>query len=373
MSPPPDVLVVGGGVVGAACAYYLSLDGLRPLLLEAGFVGGGTTAAAMGHIVVMDDSEPQLALTAYSRGLLDELRPALDGRTEFDPAGTLWLAEDPAQLELVRSKHAFYAAHGIAAEILDEGDVARLEPRLRTPLAGALRVPGDHIVYPPGFAHWLAQQAVRRGATIQEHTRVDAIHERGVTAGGRRIDAGAVVNAAGNAAPSLAPGLPVVPRKGHLVITERYPGFCRHELVELGYLQSAHGVSTESVAFNVQPRPTGQLLIGSSRELVGPDTRINRDILRRMLRRAIAFLPGLAGLTAIRAWTGLRPATPDRLPLIGQWGDSDGHWVAAGHEGLGITMALGTGRIISDLIAGRAPAIGAAPFSPARLALAGGA
>ena len=138
------------------------------------------------------------------------------------------------------------------------------------------------------------------------------------------MHADVVVNAAGAAAAPLTPGLPIVPRKGHLAITDRYPDFCRHQLVELGYLTSAHVMTNESVAFNVQPRTTGQVLIGSSRELVGWDASINHSILRRMLARAVEFIPGLRELSVIRSWTGFRPATPDKLPLIGRVGGNAG-------------------------------------------------
>jgi len=126
-------------------------------------------------------------------------------------------------------------------------------------------------------------------------------------------------------------------------------------------------MTTESVAFNVQPRATGQLLIGSSRELVGWDASINRSIVRRMLDRALDFMPGLALTSAIRMWTGFRPATPDKLPLIGPWYDTPGLWIAAGHEGLGITTSVGTGQLLADLITGREPAIDPAPFAPSRV------
>ena len=126
-------------------------------------------------------------------------------------------------------------------------------------------------------------------------------------------------------------------------------------------------MTTESVAFNVQPRATGQLLIGSSRELVGWDASINRAIVRKMLDRALDFMPTLSVTSAIRTWTGFRPATPDKLPLIGAWEDTPGLWIAAGHEGLGITTSLGTAQLLADLIAGRDPAIDAAPFAPSRI------
>ena len=125
-------------------------------------------------------------------------------------------------------------------------------------------------------------------------------------------------------------------------------------------------MSAASVAFNVQPRATGQLLLGSSRELVGWDAAVNRVVLARMIRRAMSFMPALARVNAIRTWTGFRPATPDKLPLIGAWPAVDGLWIAAGHEGLGITTALGTGALLADLIVGRQPALDPLPFAPAR-------
>ena len=123
----------------------------------------------------------------------------------------------------------------------------------------------------------------------------------------------------------------------------------------------------ESVAFNLQPRRTGQLLIGSSRELVGWDRSINHDTVDAMLQRAREFMPRLADLLALRIWVGFRPAIADHLPLVGKWPLREGLWIAAGHEGLGITMALGTGRLLADQIVGRASQIDARPFDPGRL------
>lgn len=366
-APRPDAIVVGAGIIGAACAYYLAREGLRVHVLEGSFAAGGTTAAGMGHLVAMDDSEAQFALTAYSLRLWEELAPELPRACELDPCGTLWIAEDEEQLDVVRAKRDFYAARGVAAEIVDERALAGLEPDLRPGLAGALRVPGDGVVYPPAATLHLLEEARRLGATVSEGRPAEALAAHGVVCSGRTLGAGVVVNAAGAAAARLTPGLPIQPRKGHLVITDRYPGFCRHQLVELGYLKSAHTMTSESVAFNVQPRATGQLLIGSSRELVGWDPSINAGLVRQMLRRAVEFLPRLGTLSAIRTWTGFRPATEDKLPLIGPWDEVPGLWIAAGHEGLGITTALATGRILADLVAGKRPAIDPAPYAADRI------
>lgn len=366
MTARPDVIIVGAGIVGAACAYYLTRSGMRVTVLDAGFAGGGATAAGMGHIVVMDDSEAQFALTSWSQRLLDELLPGLPPSAAFERRGTLWVAEDDAQLDAGRAKLAFYQSRGVRAELLDAGGLAEAEPNLRAGLAGGLRVPADGVVYPPTVATWLLDEAVRGGATVREGVSVEAINDRGVAVQGTALEADHVINAAGAAASKLTPGLPIVPRKGHLVITDRVPGFCRHQVVELGYLRSAHSMDSASVAFNVQPRATGQLLIGSSRELVGWDASVNRTVLARMLARAVEFMPGLAPLPALRTWTGFRPATPDSLPLIGAWPAVAGLWIAAGHEGLGITTALGTGSLLADLIAGRRSGIDPSPYAPDR-------
>ena len=130
------------------------------------------------------------------------------------------------------------------------------------------------------------------------------------------ISAEIIVNAAGASAAELTPGLEIKKRKGHLVITDRYPGFVRHQLVELGYLKSAHSVSADSVAFNVQPRRTGQILIGSSRQYGAEHKEVDNSMLVRMLQRAQEYMPGLAQMSTVRTWTGFRAATPDKLPLI---------------------------------------------------------
>jgi D-hydroxyproline dehydrogenase subunit beta len=362
-----NAIVVGAGIVGAACAAALSRDGWGVTVVDKQFAAAGTTSVGMGHLVAMDDSPEQLALTEFSVRLWRDLRPELSGRAEFDPCGTLWLAENDEQLAAVREKQRVYAAAGVTSDILDEKEVAAAEPNLRPGLAGALSVPTDAVVYPPGATLRLLELAQSRGATMREGLDVLEIVGRGIRCRNESLDADIVVNAAGAAAPSLTPELPIVPRKGHLAITDRYPKFCHHQLVELGYLASAHQMTSESVAFNVQPRSTGQILIGSSRELVGWDASLNRRMLRQMLDRASELMPALRDLSIIRCWTGFRPATPDKLPLIGAWIPVEGLYIATGHEGLGITTSLATAELVADAAAGRASKIDAAPFSPMRV------
>jgi D-hydroxyproline dehydrogenase subunit beta len=367
MRATSDAIVVGAGIVGAACAEALARDGWRVTILEESFAASGTTAAGMGHIVVMDDSPDQLALTAYSDRLWRGMAFDADRRSEVDRCGTLWIAEDESQLPALASKRRAYASVGIGTEVLDARQLAVVEPSLRPGLAGALRVPGDSVVYPPGATLELLRRAKAAGAVLREGEHVVSLGVRFARlASGEALHADVIVNAAGARAAQLTVGLPIVPRKGHLAITDRAPHVCRHQLVELGYLASAHSMTTESVAFNLQPRKTGQLLIGSSREFVGWDPSINRAMLGRMLARAVEFVPSLARLSIVRCWTGFRPATEDKLPLIGAWDHTPGLWIAAGHEGLGITTSLATAALLADLVAGREPAIDPAPFNPTR-------
>jgi glycine/D-amino acid oxidase-like deaminating enzyme len=365
-----DIIVVGAGIVGAACAMECARGGLRTLVLDRGPIGGGTTAAGMGHLVVMDDSEAQFALTSFSRWLWQEMRPQLPSEVEFDACGTLWVATDEEEMKEVLRKKTFYEQRGVRTEVLDAGGVAKAEPNLRPGLAGGLRVPDDAVVYPPCAAQFFLEQAKKAGAEVRTGVAVkELLPEGGVKlADGSQISAGRSVSATGPWSPELTPGLAVRKRKGHLVITDRAPGFVRHQIVELGYLKSAHSMGKDSVAFNIQPRITGQVLIGSSRQFDVETSAVDQEILNRMLKRAFEYLPGLAQLSAIRIWTGHRAATPDKLPMIGPSVVSDRIWLATGHEGLGITTSLGTGRLLADLLLDRKSEIDAAPFAPSRFA-----
>jgi len=195
-----------------------------------------------------------------------------------------------------------------------------------------------------------------------------------VLADGSTHSAPQLLLATGLQSTELVPGLPLRAKKGHLVITDRYPGAITHQLVELGYISSAHHSEGPSVAFNVQPRPTGQLLIGSSRQFDTLDRSVEPDMLGQMLQRAIGYLPGLADLNAIRSWTGFRPATPDSLPILDRHPTNPHLWLAVGHEGLGVTTATGTADLMTALMTNRKTPLEPAPFALARFgATAGGA
>jgi D-hydroxyproline dehydrogenase subunit beta len=362
-----DVVIVGAGIVGAACAAELARRAMRVAIVDRDFVGGGATAAGMGHIVVMDDSEAQFALTRYSQRLWQSLRADLPDDVEYEQRGTIWVAGDEDEMAEVRRKHQYYGTRGVPTEVLGAVELKKLEPNLREGMVGGLLVPEDAVLYPPCAARFLVENAQRHGARLCLGKAM--IQAGGGVVGfsdGSKIAAGLIVNAGGAWAADLMPGVEIKRRKGHLVITDRYPGFLRHQLVELGYLKSAHSLSRDSVAFNVQPRKTGQILIGSSRQFGAEHKGVDHDILNRMLLRAEEYMPGIRNLSAIRTWTGFRAATPDKLPLIGPWAGDSSLFLATGHEGLGITTSLGTARLLVDQVTGTKPEIPIEPYLPSR-------
>ncbi len=288
---------------------------------------------------------------------------------EYTACGTVWVASDEEEMAEVRRKKVVYDGIGVRSEVMGSTELAAAEPNLRAGLAGGLLVADDAVVYPPAAARYLLEQACKHGASVQR-ARAAELTSDGVRLGdGSFLPAGFTVNATGAWA-SGVPGLEIRRRKGHLAITDRYPGYVRHQLLELGYLRSAHSTTEDSVAFNVQPRKTGQVLIGSSRQYgaaeVGIDAGIDEPILQRMLQRAIEYMPSLANLSAIRTWTGFRAATPDKLPLIGPAPGSERLYLATGHEGLGITTSLATGKLLADQLLRRVSAIPIEPYLPSR-------
>lgn len=362
-----DVVIAGGGIVGAACALACTQSGLRVVLVERECLGSGATAAGMGHIVVMDDSEAQFALTRRSQQLWHALSASLPAGAEFETRGTIWVAADEEELAEAERKQRYMAERKVPSRMISSRELAEMEPNLRVGLAGGLLATEDAVVYPPAAALHFARQAEALGATLlvgQSIARIGAGEAR--LSNGTVLRAARLVNAMGAEAPGFTAGLAVRKRKGHLAITDRYPGFLNHQLVELGYLKSAHSLTTDSVAFNVQPRQTGQILIGSSRQYGNEDTAIDQPLLTAMLERATMYMPAIGRLSVLRTWTGFRAATPDKLPLIGPSLTDSTLWIASGHEGLGITTSLATAELLAAEFSGKTPAISPEPYLPAR-------
>lgn len=365
----PDVIVIGAGIIGAACALELQAEGRRVLLADHSAPGSGVTSAGMGHLVALDETEDELDLCLLSLGRWDRYLARKGGLAEHARCGTLWVAEDEHQLAEAALRAEKLARRGWQASLVSSAELATLEPSLRRGLAGAVRVPGDGAVFPPAVAAELVRELAARGGTTLFGPRAVEIDGAGVLFdSGERVDAGAIVVAAGTGVSRLLPDIPVFPRKGHLAITDRYPGLLSHQVVSMGYGQTAAGSDALAVAANVQPRLTGQWLVGSCRQDGVPGPEVDPRVLAKVLRSAIELLPCLAGMRILRSWTGMRPATADGRPIIGRHPLRPKVWLAAGHEGLGVTTAFGTAQLLAELLLGRPTAIDARPYSPTRFA-----
>lgn len=360
-----DLIVVGAGIIGASCAEAATIAGLRVCLIDSGPIGGGTTSAGMGHLVCMTGDPAELALSRDS--LRQWERFADDADAAFSRCGTLWVASTAQQAATIADQVHRLDAGGSTARAVDASELYLLEPQLAPGLLGGVLVCSEAVVYPPQVARRMVQNALDRGMALHLNRTVRQLRSGGGVSldDGTRLS-GPVLLATGCATPRLLPKLPIRPRKGHLVITERGASL-RHQVVEMGYADSAHGDEASSVAFNVQPRSTGQILIGSSRQYGVLDPAVEPDMMRRMLERAFIFMPALRQTRAVRAWTGMRPATPDGRPCLGAMPDHHEVWVACGHEGLGVTTALGSAKLMLDLILQRPTTVDPAPYAPSRL------
>jgi D-hydroxyproline dehydrogenase subunit beta len=367
-TPEFDVAVIGAGIVGASCAWECMRAGLRVVVLEAGEVGSGTTSTNMGQILVEDGSEAEFLLTRWSARLWSELAPELPTTAEFRNVGTIWVAANEEEMRVVERRARFYSVHGVPAEILDQSRLRDEEPNLRPGLVGGLLTSNDAVVTASAVARMLLDKVELADGVVRTGHRVTHLGRSVVKlAGNKDVTATQLVNAAGVAAPGLSPTVPVRPRKGQLAYTGPQPGFLQHQLIEMGYVRRAQDVGTDSVSFNVQPRPGGEIRIGSSRQLGLTDLEPDPSVIRAMVDRAADYMPTLGGFPIVRTESGLRPASSDGLPLIGPWPLQEGVYLATGHEGLGITMSLATGRLIADQIMGRPSEIPVSPYLPARV------
>lgn len=391
MTETADLIVIGGGIVGCAVVQHLAQllpSTTRIVLLDKGPVAGATSGSCMGHLMVTPDDAQEYALTMRSVQLWRELNER-QGGFDYNPTGALYLADDPADVELFAVLQRQFQEHGDRADILDPRQLAELEPGLARDLPGALFYPGDGVVLPMLAAGAMLRQAQQhnRNVQVRPHTAVVGIERSGDRVTGVRtahgvITAPQVVNATGVWSPEVHAlagqgPLPIFPRAGNLVITGHHASPVRTQLLEIAYIRFAHSAAkvdptrtddTGGHAVNMQPQTNGGCLIGSTRQFRGMNRELNRELLHRSLLRAQRYAPGLVHAPIVRTWVGLRPYAIDKHPLIGPWPHLRGYWVAAGHEGLGITLAPITGRLLAQQIAGLPTDIDVRPYRPGRFA-----
>ncbi|MFJ2777197.1 MULTISPECIES: NAD(P)/FAD-dependent oxidoreductase [unclassified Kitasatospora] len=372
--PPLDVLVVGAGVVGAACAYYAARAGLAVAVVDRGPVAGGTTGAGEGNLLVSDkEPGPELDLALFSAGLWQELVPVLGPAVEYEPKGGLVVAATPARQDALRAFAQKQATAGVTAEEIPGERLRELEPHLAPGLAGGFLYPQDAQVQPALAAAHLLRVARRDGALLYTGETVRAVRTGtdgavlGVETDRRRLDAPAVVNAAGTWGGELAAlagvHLPVLPRRGFVLVTEPLPRIVRRKVYAADYVADvASGSAALQTSAVVEGTPGGPVLIGASRERVGFDRTLSVEVLHRLAAQAAALFPVLADVSVLRAYRGFRPYLPDHLPAIGADPRVPGLYHACGHEGAGIGLAPATGLLISRQLTGERPGLDLEPF-----------
>ncbi|MBV9823243.1 MAG: FAD-dependent oxidoreductase [Actinobacteria bacterium] len=373
------VVVVGAGIVGAACAFYTSRAGLRVTVLERGSVAGGTTGAGEGNLLLSDKAAgPELALALRSATLWNSLGDELGGDGfELERKGGVVVAGTDEGLAALRAFAAEQRTAGVESEPLDAGQLREAEPHLSPALAGGAFYPGDMQVQPALAAAGLLAAARRYGAELRTGVEVLGSELAGGRLTGVRTSAGVlpadfVVNAAGTwggeVSARLGAEVPILPRRGFVLVTEPLPRLIRHKVYSADYVAN---VASDSAGLELSPvvegTRSGTVLIGASRERVGFDRTISIPVVRLLAAEAVRLFPVLAGISLMRVYAGLRPYCPDHLPVIGADPRVAGLLHACGHEGAGIGLAPATGELIADLITGRTASVDPAPFTPERL------
>ncbi len=364
MSQRADVVVIGGGIVGAACAYYLTAAGLDIHLVERDFPASGTSRACDGLILLWDKAPgPELELGQASAAMWAGLIEILEFDFEYAHRGTVLLAENEEATTLGRAKAETMSGAGVRAELLDIAGLRSLEPNLAPDLAGGVFFPDDAQVDARRATLAFIAAARRQGLILHSGAEVTAVRQAPdgrvssvVTASGE-IATASVVCAAGvwsnRVAQFVGIELPVRPRKGHILVTAKVPGLIHHPLLEGGYVSTVQAAGEGlQAALVAELTASGTLLLGSSREFAGYDRTVSLAVIRAIAGRAVRFLPSLAGKGVIRSYAGLRPWSPDHRPVIGPVAGVPGFYVATGHEGAGICLAPITGQLIAAWITG---------------------
>lgn len=372
-------MIVGAGAVGAACAYYAAAAGLTVAVVDRGHVAGGTTGAGEGNLLVSDKPPgPELDLALLSLRLWRDLAAELPDVLEYEPKGGLVVASSADGLCDLHRFAEGQRACGVESEQVPPERLREAEPHLAEGLAGGVLYPEDAQVQPALAAAWLLRAARRSGAELFLGTEVTGmlLGPDGAVRGVRTdregdLGGGAVVNAAGTWGGRIAElagtVLPVLPRRGFVLVTEPLPPLVRHKVYAADYVADvASGAADLQSSAVVEATAAGPVLVGASRERVGFDRSPAPSVLRRLAAQAVELFPVLAGVRVIRSYRGFRPYLPDHLPAIGPDPRAPGLFHACGHEGAGIGLAPATGLALAQLLTGRPTEVDLSAFRPER-------
>ena len=371
--------MVGAGIIGTAIGARLAAAGVDVTVIDRYGPAAGASSSGEGNLLV-SDKLPGADLSLALRGIDLWRRFGEEaGRSfEFEAKGGLVVAHDEAALDELWSLARAQQAQGAIVELLAAKQLLQFEPALSPELEGGALYPQDGQVQPMLAVAALVSEVVRHGGRVV--AGVDVLRaERGrdgaisalVTSAGKVAVGGWVVNAAGpwsgELAGRLGGHLAVSPRRGHVLVTEPLPPLVRRKVFEAGYVGSVHQDDSELGCSSViEGTAGGTILLGSSRQYVGFSSPLDAEVVAAIARRAIAIVPSLAGARLMRAYVGFRPATPDRLPIIGADPGVGRLLHATGHEGAGVGLALVTAELVESLVLEEEPPVDMAPFAPGR-------
>jgi sarcosine oxidase subunit beta len=359
-----DVLIIGAGVIGASIAFHLTRHGIKPLLVEKSHPAAGSSGACDG-LVFLQSKKPglHLKLALESRRRFEGLVEVLGKSIEFKSPGGMCLIESGAELDAMQLFVAEQRRSGLEVDLIDGDEARRREPSLSNKVIAATFSQLDSQVNPYALTFAFLAAAKSAGARVSSGVEVRGVETAGGKATGvftddGRIRAPVVVNAAGALAAEVGRmaglGVPITPRRGQILVTAAVPPLLRHCLISAQYVAAKFKpelAATGGMGFSLEQADSGNILIGSTREFAGFDRRTTFDGLRTIARRIAPVIPALKHVPVIRSFGGLRPYTPDGLPILGKVAGLEGFIMAAGHEGDGIALSAITGELIADLIA----------------------
>ncbi|PFK11384.1 NAD(P)/FAD-dependent oxidoreductase [Bacillus cereus] len=377
-----DVLIIGGGIIGCSIAYYTSKYGRDVTIIEKGEFVSGTSSRCDGNILAIDkDPGFDSQMSLVSQKLVTDLSEELEHSFEYRAPGSILVCESDEEMEAAQQWVNRQKEAGLPFRMLDRQDIREESPFFADDLLGGLECATDSTVNPYLLAFSLLSEAQKFGTKAFKQTEVKSINidTNGsfvVETTNGTFTAQQVVNAAGVWAPKIGQmlniNIPIEPRKGHIIVASRQQHVGCRKVMEFGYLISKFGgkrkvdALTEKygVALVFEPTESQNFLIGSSREFVGFHTRINNEVIKCIANRAIRFYPKMADMMVIRSYAGLRPWTEDHLPIISRVEHIPNYFIAAGHEGDGISLAAVTGKVIEELLNEKETII---PIEPLRL------
>jgi glycine/D-amino acid oxidase-like deaminating enzyme len=375
------VIVIGAGIVGAACARELADAGCAVTVLDRGRPAGATSAHGEGNVLVSDKGPgPELDLALWSTRLwphvladIAERTPVDVTRVEWEPKGGIVVATTTAGADALRAFATAQCAAGVRLAELDRAALADAEPHLTDEVALAFHYPQDAQVQPAAAATALLAAS---GAEVTVNCEVLGGDARELRTSTGVLSAELVVNAAGpwagEVARRLGAPIAVLPRRGEILVTTPQPPTVFHKVYDADYVgavgSDSAAVQTSAV---VESTKAGTILLGSSRSQVGFDDRLRPDVLAAIARKALRLFPCLADVAVIRTYGGFRPYVPDHLPVIGADPRAPWLWHATGHEGAGIGLSVGTARLLRQLVVGEPSELDATPFRVDRAAVIG--